>query len=169
MLTVRSRSEREVQDDSGKTILGFFGKFSPLSNFTPANFEINRQKFSSVEQFYSYKKCELNGQKDLAFRVMKAEQPAQTTAIAKGQKLEDETRIEVVQSGLLAKFHQNPMLCNYLLKTGSKILTECNPQDKFWGAACHLRSDKLGQPSTWPGLNKLGVLLMDIREEFKVG
>ncbi len=166
---VRSRSEREVQDEAGNTILGFFGKFSPLSNFAAADFEISGQKFTSVEQFYSYKKCELNGKKDLAFRVMKAEQPAQTTAISRGLKLDDETRVEVVRSGLLAKFHQNQNLRDYLVKTGTKILTECNPQDKFWGAACPLRSDKLANPSSWPGLNKLGVLLMDIREELKAG
>ncbi len=164
---VKAGCEREVQTNSGQTVLGFYGKFSPMSNFAAAEFEVSSQKFPTVEHFYSYKKCELNGKKELAYHVLKTEQPVETIAISKGNALDDETRVEVVKSGLLAKFHQNPDLKQKLIETGDKIIAEANPYDKFWGTGCALRSEILGQPGKWPGQNKLGVLLMDLRSEFK--
>ncbi len=80
---LRASSQHETADNHGNTVLGFYGKGSMLSNFAPVEFEVNGQKFQSVEQFYSYKKCELNNRRDLAFRVMKADQPLQTTIIPK--------------------------------------------------------------------------------------
>ncbi len=107
---VKAGCEREAMTTDGQTVLGFYGKFSPFSNFNAAEFEVNGQKFPTVEHFYSYKKCDLNGKKELAYRVLKTPQPVETIAISKGNVLDDDTRLEVVRTGLLAKFHQNPHL-----------------------------------------------------------
>ncbi len=162
---VKAGCEREVSTANGQTVLGFYGKFSLFSNFSTVEFEVNGQKFPTVEHFYSYKKCDLNGKKDLAFRVLKTTQLVEMIAISKGNILDDETRVEVVKSGLLAKFHQNPELKEHLLKTGQKVLAEANPHDNFWGTGCALHSEKLAKPGEWPGQNKLGILLMDLRDE----
>ena len=162
---VKAGCEREATTTEGQTVLGFYGKFSPFSNFNAAEFEVNGQKFPTVEHFYLYKKCDLNGKKELAYRVLKTPQPVETIAISKGNVLDDDTRLEVVRTGLLAKFHQNPHLKEQLLKTGKKILAEANPHDNFWGTGCALRSDLLSKPGQWSGKNKLGVLLMDLRQE----
>ena len=39
---------------------------------------------------------------------------------------------EVMEIANRAKFYQNQQLKNGLLDTGNKIITECNPYDKFW-------------------------------------
>ena len=162
---VKAGCEREVTTSNGQTVLGFYGKFSSFSNFNAAEFEVNGQKFPTLEHFYSYKKCELNGKKELAYRVLKTPQPVETIAVSKGNILDDETRVEVVKSGLLAKFHQNLELKKHLLNTGQKVLAEANPHDNFWGTGCALRSEMLSKPGQWPGQNKLGILLMDLRAE----
>ncbi len=166
---VKAGCEKEVQTPEGQTVLGFYGKFSPLSNFASAELEVNGTKFPTVEHFYSYKKCDLNGKKDLAYCILKTPQPVETIAISRGNVLDDDTRVEVVKTALLAKFHQNPELKEYLVKTGEKILAEANPHDNFWGTGCSLRSELLSKPGHWPGQNKLGVLLMDLHAKFSNG
>ncbi len=162
---VKAGCEWEATTTDGQTVLGFYRKFSPFSNFNAAEFEVKGQTFPTVEHFYSYKKCDLNGKKDLAYRVLKTPQPVETIAISKGNTLDDDTRVEVVKTGLLAKFQQNPHLKEQLLKTRKKVLAKANPHDKFWGTGCALRSDLLGKPGQWTGQNKLGILLMDLRQE----
>lgn len=59
--------------------------------------------------------------------------------------------------GLRAKFEQNEKLLEKLLETGNRILREHTPRDKYWGDG--------GLKNT--GKNRLGVLLMQVREEFR--
>ena len=63
-----------------------------------------------------------------------------------------------MKEGLVAKFTQNQNLKNLLLSTGDKKLVEHTTNDDYWG-------DK-GDGS---GRNRLGELLMEVRNEFKVG
>ena len=55
-LQPRSICEREVSAD-GSDYLLFFGKDSPLSNWHPAKFTIQGREYSSVEQYYMYRKA----------------------------------------------------------------------------------------------------------------
>ena len=74
-------------------------------------------------------------------------------------------RIEVMRSGLMAKFNQNSDLKTELLKTGETMLAEASPIDLFWGTGCGLRSEMLSKPNQWKGQNQMGKLLMEIRAE----
>ncbi len=60
---------------------------------------------------------------------------------------------------VLDKFTRNPQLREMLLATGDKYLEETNHWgDKYWGV----------DYKTGVGFNKLGVILMDVRDRLKI-
>lgn len=59
--------------------------------------------------------------------------------------------------GLRAKFEQNEVILKKLLDTGNRELREHTGRDKYWGDG--------GAKNT--GKNRLGVLLMQVREELR--
>ena len=61
-----------------------------------------------------------------------------------------------------AKFQQNTKLANFLKMTGETSLIEARKDDKFWGAGV-AHSDPQIKLDKYPGKNKLGKILMDIR------
>ncbi len=160
------RSQLDLETDNGPAIC-FYGKHSPFSNYYWSPVEISGKKFNSNEHFYTYRKCQLADRPDLAFRAERAHYPAEATAIGHPVKLENDLRIELMRSGLMAKFAQNSDLKQILLGTGDKLLAEASPIDLFWGTGCGLQSENLKKPSTWRGQNEMGKLLMKLRSEFR--
>jgi ribA/ribD-fused uncharacterized protein len=76
-----------------------------------------------------------------------------------------EQDIENMRLVLRLKFYQHPILRDQLLSTGNAVLIEDVTKRKsgnstFWGAS--LEGDE------WVGKNKLGELLMELREELMV-
>ncbi len=160
------RSQLDLETDNGPAVC-FYGKHSPFSNYYWSPVEISGKKFNSNEHFYTYRKCQLADRPDLAFRAERARYPAEATAIGRPVKLENDLRIELMRSGLMAKFAQNSDLKQFLLDTGDKLLAEASPIDLFWGTGCGLQSENLKKPSTWCGQNEMGKLLMKLRSEFR--
>jgi len=68
----------------------------------------------------------------------------------------DDVRVNVMRTGLQAKFTQHVKLRALLLSTGDSIIVENSPRDSFWG----IGKDGAGQ-------NMLGKLLMEVREMLK--
>jgi N-glycosidase YbiA len=66
----------------------------------------------------------------------------------------DSVKEQVLYEGLKAKFTQNILLHNLLLKTGSEELIEQSPWDSYWGSG-----------RTGKGQNRMGHLLMKLRSE----
>lgn len=64
----------------------------------------------------------------------------------------------VMTMALCAKFSQHPQLAEKLLATGDEDLVEDSPVDFYWG---------VGRNGT--GQNRLGALLMEVREALKEG
>ncbi len=67
----------------------------------------------------------------------------------------EDVKVDIMLVGLRAKFTQWPSLRTRLLATGTAILHEDSPWDKYWGYA------------KGEGLDKLGQLIMQVREELK--
>ena len=63
-----------------------------------------------------------------------------------------------MKKALLLKFKQNRGLGQKLISTGTQYIVHNNAKDKFWG---------IGGDGT--GLNKLGLMLMEVREELRKG
>ena len=147
---------------SANTIL-FYSKLDDwyeLSNVYPQGFEEEGVYWPSVEHYFQAMK--FSGDDNAAYREQIRVAP--TTGIAKDlgrtktRNLRadwDDVRDSVMLHALRRKFaHQK--LANVLLSTGTAQLAENSPSDYYWGIG------KTGQ-----GTNRLGQLLMQVREELR--
>ena len=73
---------------------------------------------------------------------------------------------KIMESGLQLKFEQNKELRDYLVHTGSHDLVEASPKDTTWGIGMGFKDKSLMVKEKW-GKNKLGCLLMKLREDYK--
>ena len=151
---------------SNETI-GFFGELNPLSNFHPASFMINGQKYHSSEQFIQHQKCILFNDQESGARILSAVTPLDCKLISKEVKNYDHERWKQnvkasCTPGLLAKFEQNPILGNLLRSTGNKTLAECC-KDKDWGTGIPLYAQNALDASQWQSQGWLGEILESVR------
>lgn len=140
-----------------KPIMTFSGKYAFLSNFFPSNIIVCGVAYPTVEHAFQ-------AHKTLSQKERKAIATLPTPGRAKraGRALElrsdwDEVKIPVMKT-LLEKKFENPVLAERLLATGNATIMESNHWgDIFWGV------------SGGTGLNHLGKLLMEIRDDLKKG
>ena len=69
----------------------------------------------------------------------------------------EDVKEKVMKEGLKLKFRQNPHLLERLMSTGNRIIYQHTEYNDYWGDG-----GGLGR-----GKNRLGVLLMEVREEFR--
>lgn len=118
--------------------------------------ELDGEVYPSVEHAYQ-------SAKTMDTRLRKHIQNTPTPGAAKkaGRKLEirkdwEEIKLSVMEDLVRQKFTNNSLLKQRLLDTGNEPLIEGNTWgDQFWGV------------SDGKGLNHLGFILMDIREELR--
>eukprot|EP01006_Ploeotia_vitrea_P021581 TRINITY_DN53978_c0_g1_i1.p1 TRINITY_DN53978_c0_g1~~TRINITY_DN53978_c0_g1_i1.p1 ORF type:complete len:332 (+),score=27.53 TRINITY_DN53978_c0_g1_i1:40-996(+) len=77
-------------------------------------------------------------------------------------------RERIVMQGLKLKFSQNNECKAALMQTQGLFLVEASPQDHIWGIGIDARTACGADSSRWPGLNLLGKLLTQCREELRV-
>jgi ribA/ribD-fused uncharacterized protein len=153
-------------------MIAFFGGSSPLSNFHGAEFEIEGVRYLHVEQFFQAQKAKFYGDFVRTNKIMSSSTALQCLLARKHVKVQHQSQNtqwqleapKVMKKGLLAKFTQNKHLGNFLLSTGSKVLVEANAKDNFWGAGLSLNDANLADSTMWPGSNKLGILLGEVRD-----
>jgi len=139
-------------------INSFEGEYHFLSNFFDSKIVIDEKEYKTVEHYFQAMKMV-----DPVYSEMIRIQLKPGIAKAFGRKFPkkenwNEIRDEVMLKGLRAKFSQNLDLKEKLIKTGDSILIEGNTwHDVYWGKDIN----------TSKGLNKLGILLMQVREEMK--
>lgn len=74
-------------------------------------------------------------------------------------------REHYVSKGSYAKYTQNELLKKLLIGNARKIFAEANPFDKVWGIALKEFDSIAIIPSKWRGLNLLGKILTNLREQ----
>ncbi len=130
-----------------------------LSNFYPAEFVWDGIVWPTSEHAYQAAKV-----LDRAARILISRLPSAGKAKQFGKTVEldpdwDSKKIKVMTSIIRAKFTQNPDLMEKLLATGNERIEEGNHWgDRFWGVS-PAGSDQ--------GMNHLGEILMELREEFR--
>lgn len=149
--------------------VGFFRKYSPLSNHHIAPEKIRNVLYNCNEQFYVHQKAKHFGDHLTAKRIMETTDPAEQKRLSKSienvnERDWDKIKDSVMKEGLYAKFSQNKDLRDFLLDTGKKEIVECNPFDRYWGVGKSLFDKDVWQNNQLHG-NKLGKLLMEIRVE----
>jgi len=138
----------------------FFTKNDPyyeLSNFSPFGFEEEGGYWPTVEHYFQAQKFE-----DTAYRerIRKAYSPKHAKSLGQSRALPlrsdwEDVKEHVMLYALRRKF-AHPRLKTLLLETGERMLIENSPFDSYWGCGPH-----------GTGMNRLGHLLMVVREELR--
>jgi ribA/ribD-fused uncharacterized protein len=186
--------DNKQQQTSDQTPIWFYaadkpyGQFSNFWTSTDFKLEIDGVSYKSSESCYQALKYLPANEDTLAHReyrdvIANAKTPAQTFFLGRqkaptqwewARKLQHEVidrykflgvaprpDWDAVKDGIMemivrAKFLQNPTLLQFLLSTGDRDLVEHTSRDSYWADG--------GNGS---GLNKLGVILMKLRTEFR--
>lgn len=142
---------------------------SCLSNFYPAQFELDGLRWPSSEHYMMHSKAALFGDTVRMGQIRKA--PTCADAKKLGRKVTPygdaswaAHRYEAVRRACEAKFGQHADLRAFLVGTGDAILVEAAPRDTVWGIGLGAKNDAARDPRQWRGSNLLGFALMDVRE-----
>ena len=151
------------------------GELAPgcLSQWWSAKFIIKGITFSSTEQFMMAEKARLFNDLEIYNQILKCKSPVQFKQLGRKIKGFDEevwkeNRINIVYTGNLAKFKQNPELMGYLISTKKKIVVEASSHDSIWGIGLDENNEHIKNPLKWKGLNLLGFILMQVRDDLKL-
>ena len=144
-----------------KNEASFKGTF--LSNFWPANVMHGGIVFPTVENFYQamkVDKTDINTRRQFQ-SISAVEAKKKGKEIEKRKDWNDAMALDVMLYGLRAKFAKGSELAEKLLATEDQELIETNYwHDTFWGKCTCANHAGNGE-------NKLGILLMQVREELK--
>lgn len=131
------------------------GEHGYCSNFWRAPIEVNGKVYPTTEHYFQASKT-LIPEEHERIRILdtpgKAKFAGRHVTLRRGW---EGIKENVMLEGLRAKFTQHTILREKLLSTGNARLHEDNPWDKYWGY------------SKGKGLDRLGKLLMQVREELR--
>jgi hypothetical protein len=141
---------------------------SCLSQWWPAEFEVDGVGYATAEHWMMAAKARLFGDDGALGRILATRHPG--AAKAEGRKVRgydeavwQEHRFAAVVRGNLAKFRRHPDLGAYLRGTGGRVLVEASPVDRVWGIGLAATDERAWDPEAWRGLNLLGFALMEVR------
>lgn len=116
------------------------------------------------------RKAMLFNDADTAKRILKTESPKDAKRLGRQVKNFEENlwvkhRKSIVLDGNTYKFTQNDSLRNFMLSIpkGTKF-AEASPFDKVWGIGLRESDPRSRDMSKWEGLNLLGEVLTEVRE-----
>lgn len=149
---------RKIAIHNDQEIRGFFGPYEWLSNTHQSDVFFFGMRYPSAENAYHAAKVFPNERR-------RFQSCSPFEAMRLGDQLPPidplswhERKVEVMRTILFSKFHENPELARKLLATGNAHLEErLWWRDTFWGYDVNLKA----------GENRLGRLLMEVREEFR--
>lgn len=141
----------------------FYHSKSPFSNFHPAPFVLDGLYFSCTEQYYAFQKAKFFGDVKMAKKILNIKNPFQIKQMGRHVRGFNYTTWKrackkIMERGNRAKYLQNLILKQKLLKTHPQILAESSPNDRFWDTGPIMNNEK------WSGQNYLGKILMKIRQ-----
>jgi ribA/ribD-fused uncharacterized protein len=148
------------------------GEFRTFSNQAEYPIQINDIRYPSVEHYFQAQKAKEFGDEETYKKML--DTPSGKAVKALGKKVTnfhkevwDAKRLEIMMRGVKAKFVQHPELQKQLLETGDRQIGEADARSSFWGIGTSENTDKSADPSKWKGQNRLGKILMALRDEFK--
>lgn len=143
-----------------------------LSQWYPAGFVVDGERFATAEHFMMYRKALLFDDEGVAERILGVDHPRAVKKLGRRTRGFDEERwvahrFDIVVAGSLAKFSQNPGLRAFLCGTSPRVLVEASPLDAIWGIGLAEEDPAARHPARWRGLNLLGFALMKARAELR--
>lgn len=148
---------------AGVAVIEFYSKtpqYKEFSNFYPVTLNLADKVWPTVEHYFQAMKFPNHPDYQETIRVAKTPAQAKRMGKTKTIPIRDDWntyRDEVMLTAVREKFSdRHPELKAKLLATGDAVLKEASPLDNYWG----IGKKKLGQ-------NKLGKILMQVRDELK--
>lgn len=150
----------------------FFGKEVWASQWAPSTFVIDNVKYTCAEQYMMAQKAKLFGDLDAYKAILSTSDPAEQKKLGRNVRgFNEETwkreAPEIVYTGNLAKFYQNPDMRAQLEATNDLVLVEAAPRDRVWGIGLGINHPDATKPERWRGTNWLGDALMRVRSAMR--
>jgi N-glycosidase YbiA len=132
--------------------------YGGFSNFSPHPFKLNGRIWPTSEHYFQAQKFIGTEHEEL---VRQAASPMIAARMGRSRERPlrtdwESVKDDVMREAIYAKFSQYPELRSMLLETGEAILVEHTKNDCYWGDG----GDGCGK-------NRLGVLLMELREKLR--
>lgn len=148
----------------------FFWNETPFSQWAKSKFVIDDIIYNCAEQYMMACKARMFGDRDKEISIMEATHPREQKQLGRQVKGFHSDRWnhvarDVVYEGNKAKFIQNKKMKEQLFETYPKILVEASPYDKIWGIGLNAKDAQNTSPDEWPGLNWLGQVLTELRND----
>lgn len=148
--------------------IGFYGEYSYLLNQFPSRLRMNGLRFLCAEQAFYYFKGIICQYEDTSLEIKKMIDPNEMKIL--GERIPTCTEWErkkerLMKSVLRHKFDQNPVLKEKLINTGKMSLLECTT-DSYWSTGLILDSPNWNKSYNYKGLNRLGFLLEEVRNQY---
>lgn len=172
MLTVKDITNKRYSKDDFIFFWGHTGTGKAcLSQWYPSPFVIGGVYYNCAEQYMMAEKARIFGDEKAREEILASYNPMDMKKLGRRVRnfnsyVWDVNCADVVKRANLAKFSQNPKLKEFLLSTGDRILVEASPNDNIWGIGMSADNPDAIIPSRWPGENRLGFVLMEVREMF---
>ena len=146
-------------------------EYRDFSNASPHAVTIDGTQYPTVEHYYQAMKATEFGDADMLKKIIKTKTAKAVKSAGKkvqnfNQEVWDAKKEEFMRKGVRAKFVQHPAIQTKLLETGDKLIGFADARDTFWAIGTSLSTEKAKVPSKWRGENRLGKLLMELRDEF---
>jgi ribA/ribD-fused uncharacterized protein len=135
-------------------------------------FTLDGVRYRTAEHYMMAEKARLFGDEAALQKILAADGPDEAKDLGRDVRGYDEVvwkehRTDIVMQGNLAKFGQDGALKAFLLATGEQVLVEASPYDTIWGIGLRADSAEAAWPQSWRGLNLLGFILMQVREQLR--
>ncbi len=156
-----------------ENVVPFGGYKDELSNHYRCDFMHGNIPVKSTEHAWFHDKAVMNGQTDLADKILEAETAKEAKAL--GNMIPcveewDKEHVNLMETINTEKFEQVEKCQKRLLSTEGMTLAEAVPteRDRFWSTGIDKQATQNTNPSHWPGDNGMGKVLMNVRDKLLV-
>ena len=132
--------------------------YGEFSNFAPYPIELKGKRWPTSEHYFQAQKF-TGTQQENAIRLAKSPMVAARMGRSRKHPLRrdwEAVKDEIMREALRAKFTQHQELKSLLLGTGDAVIVEHTTNDNYWGDG-----------GNGTGQNRLGLLLMELRANFR--
>lgn len=144
-----------------KELIQFYGtsdEYGCFSNFACSWISVNGKSWPTVEHYFQAQKFAGTEYEEA---IRKARSPTNAKKLGRSRRFRlrrdwEQVKDAIMREAVLAKFTQHADLRAILLGTGDAVLVEHTRNDDYWGDG-----------GDGHGKNKLGMILMSVREELR--
>lgn len=162
----------QINQKTSESCFIFSSGWNPLSNFYPSPFVVQGRRFRTAQHYYQYLKAEAFGDVELCNMMLQEPSPKavgdMATVIKDFNEVEWNTRAdEAMKKALRAKFSACVVPRRFLVGTGTTKIIFATRHQTYWGNGLDYDDEMNPYPDSWEGVNKLGEMLMELREQHR--